>query len=202
MATVSHDRFEPVSLTPALLEQTAALTQHTLEPMIDADWSLPVPNLEWSCWQTGVHMADGYFAHASQVLARPSDGFLPAEVIVDGAASPAQLLTIIRTCAGMLACAATLADPADRSWHPWGIADPIGSVAMGVVEGLVHTWDIATGLGVDWHPPADLCEPVLDRLFPDAPEGDPSEVLLWCTGRSALPDLARQVEWRWYCSVR
>ncbi len=189
-------------VTPALLEQIAIATRDALGPLIDADWSVPVPNSEWSCWQTGVHMADGYFAHAAQVLAQPTDGFLPAEVVVDTAASPAQLLTVITTCAGMLVAAATLADPAGRSWHPWGIADPIGEIAMGVVEGLVHTWDIATGLGVDWRPPADLCEPVLHRLFPDAPQGDPSAVLLWCTGRSALADLARQDKWRWYCSVR
>ncbi|MEU3734634.1 hypothetical protein AB0E81_35365 [Streptomyces sp. NPDC033538] len=44
---------------------------------------------------------------------------------------------------------------------------------MGVAEILLHTNDITCGLGVDWLPPASLCAAVLDRLFPDAPPGEP-----------------------------
>jgi hypothetical protein len=65
----------------------------------------------------------------------------------------------------------------------------------------VHTYDIARGLGSDWRPPAELCVPVLQRLFPDAPDGDPTDVLLWCTGRAALGDKDRLAQWRWWSEV-
>ena len=65
---------------------------------------------------------------------------------------------------------------------------------MGIVETLVHTHDLAAGLGLDWTPPAELCARTLARLFPDAPEdADPWTALLWCTGRAELP--ARDAGW-------
>ena len=42
---------------------------------------------------------------------------------------------------------------------------------MGILEVLVHTHDIARGLDVSWVPPDELCGPVVERLFPDAPPG-------------------------------
>jgi uncharacterized glyoxalase superfamily protein PhnB len=190
------------TLTPNLITLTSEATRSALEPLVGADWSKPAPGLEWSCWRTGVHLADGYVSHAAQVLGRPPDRFLPIELTVNDDAGPAQLLEVLATCADLLRCAVVLADPADRSWHPWGVADPLGSLAIGVVEGLVHTYDIAAGLGVEWRPPADLCRPVLRRLFPDAPGGDPTDVLLWCTGRAPLPGRPRLTTWRWDSSVR
>jgi hypothetical protein len=49
-------------------------------------------------------------------------------------------------------------------------------------------------------PPANLAAPVVARLFPDAPAGDPGDVLLWCTGRIALPDHPRRTE-EWKAQV-
>lgn len=69
---------------------------------------------------------------------------------------------------------------------------------MGIVETLVHTHDLAQGLGFAWNPPADLCSRVLARLFPDAPEStDPWPALLWATGRDELPGRPRLTTWRW-----
>jgi hypothetical protein len=73
---------------------------------------------------------------------------------------------------------------------------------MGVVETLVHTYDVATALGLHWRPPAEICVPVLARLFPDAPPGDPSDVLLWCTGRTVFDGRPRRTQWRWDGTVR
>ncbi len=75
---------------------------------------------------------------------------------------------------------------------------------MGVVETLVHTYDIARGLhpGSQWRPSAALAAPVLQRLFPAAPQGHPSEVLLFCCGRVPLGERPRQEDWRWDSRVR
>lgn len=74
---------------------------------------------------------------------------------------------------------------------------------MGIVETLVHTHDLAAGLGLSWQPPADLCHRVLVRLFPDAPtDTDRWSTLLWATGRTDLPGHPRLTEWRWYSALR
>jgi hypothetical protein len=49
---------------------------------------------------------------------------------------------------------------------------------MGVAETLLHTYDITQGLGVPWLPPKPLCRVVLCHLLPDAPLGDPVQILL------------------------
>ena len=72
---------------------------------------------------------------------------------------------------------------------------PSGFAALGVNETLVHTYDITQGLGISWLPPESLCAAVLARLFPDAPEGDPVQVLLWSTGRAELDDRPRVTSW-------
>src|SRR5947208_2123994 len=73
-----------------------------------------------------------------------------------------------------------------------------GFAAMGVVEVLVHAWDIADTVGRPWHPPGDLCRAVLDRLFTDLPEHtDPWETLLWATGRAELPGHPPRASWSW-----
>jgi hypothetical protein len=82
------------------------------------------------------------------------------------------------------------------------MADAEGFAAMGAAEVLVHTHDITSGLGLGWAPPPELSAPVLSRLFPDAPAGDPTQVLLWCCGRAALPDRPRLEAWRWDPTVR
>jgi hypothetical protein len=40
-----------------------------------------------------------------------------------------------------------------------------------------------------------LCAAVLARLFPDAPDGDPVQVLLWATGRTEFDDRPRVTSW-------
>ena len=66
---------------------------------------------------------------------------------------------------------------------------------LGVNEILVHTHDITQGLGVPWVPPTSLAAEVLARLFPNAPVGDPRQVLLWATGRVDLDGQPRVTSW-------
>jgi hypothetical protein len=194
--------FLRMTVTPDLIARVAEETRTALSPFDGADWSVPAHDLEWSCRETAVHLADAYFAHAARIVAQPQHWFVPAEITVDDPVEPEQLLEVIGACAELLRWAAIGADPASRAWHPWGTSDPAGSVAMGAAEGLLHTWDICGGLGSDWRPPGELCRPVIDRLFPDAPtDADPTDALLWCSGRAALPNRPRLAKWRWYSSV-
>jgi hypothetical protein len=103
--------------------------------------------------------------------------------------------------AEVLARVVDAADPADRGWHPWGLADPPGFAAMGCAELLLHAWDVADARQLDWSPPAALAATVRARLFPWAPaDADPWAALLWATGRGELPGRAPVTSWRWHCA--
>lgn len=191
-----------MSVTPDLVSESTGEMERALDSSLDADWNRLAGDLDWSCRQTGEHVADVLFSYASQVLAQPMDDYLPIEVTVLNEATPAGLLRSIVMCGESLRLAVASASEDARAWHPYGISDPEGFAAMGIVEVLVHTHDIARGLDINWAPPDELCKPALLRLFPGAPQGQPSEVLLWCTGRAPLGDRPRLETWRWDSSVR
>jgi uncharacterized protein (TIGR03083 family) len=187
---------------PELITATAAQIQAALVPLANADWTTPARDLDWTCRETAVHIGDSFFAQAAQLVAVPQDDWVPAGVGTDPSAAPDQVLRMVDACARLLRAAAATADPDLRAWHPLGTADRSGWIAMGVTDGLVHTWDIAAALGSDWRPPADLAARAVARLFPSAPPGESADILLWCTGRIALPDRPRQgAGWKWYPSV-
>jgi hypothetical protein len=67
---------------------------------------------------------------------------------------------------------------------------------MGCDEILVHTYDAARGLGLEFEPSEVLSQGVLRRLFPWAPaDADTWQALLWANGRVELPDRPRQLHW-------
>ncbi|MFD3538931.1 maleylpyruvate isomerase N-terminal domain-containing protein [Streptomyces sp. NPDC058662] len=179
----------------AVAEMVRVLSPHAAD-----DWTVPAGSLEWSCWATAAHVAHDLMAYAGQVAARPAGAYLPFDLTVRPDASPREVLQVVTAGGGLLSSALAAADPAVRAWH-WGPCDPAGFAAMGVAEVLLHTHDIATGLGVPWRPAESLCAVVLRRLFPDAPPGDPDRVLLWCTGRGELDGRPRRTSWTWQAAV-
>nr|WP_039906185.1 maleylpyruvate isomerase N-terminal domain-containing protein [Micromonospora lupini] len=187
-------------MTGADLLEAADETTRVLHPHRERDWSVPAGTLTWSCWTTAAHIAHDLLAYAGQVSGLPRDGYLPYDLRVSPTASPAQTLTVVRACAGLLAVAVDSAAPDARAWH-FGPCDPAGFAAMGVAETLLHTHDITVGLGVPWQPPDRLSALVLRRLFPDAPAGPAPDVLRWMTGRGELPGRARRTSWRWHAAV-
>jgi hypothetical protein len=112
------------------------------------------------------------------------------------------LVAAVTSTARSLAAIATSTPATTRAYHASGMADPEGFVAMGCVELLVHTRDIAAGLTVELHPPGGVCERVLQRLFPWVTHASPPwERLLWATGRAALPEAAALDEsWQWHAA--
>ncbi|MFF7458022.1 maleylpyruvate isomerase N-terminal domain-containing protein [Kitasatospora sp. NPDC008115] len=165
-----------------------------------ARWDAPAGPLEWSCRETAAHIAHDLLAYAGQLAARPGDRYLPLDLTVRPEAGPAEVLTVVTACAHLLATALDAAPPELRAYH-YGPCDPAGFAAMGVTETLLHTHDIALGLGLEWRPPRRLTSAVLARLFPDAPAGDPVDVLLWCTGRGELDGRPRLTSWSWRAAV-
>ncbi|GAA4083400.1 maleylpyruvate isomerase N-terminal domain-containing protein [Nonomuraea soli] len=180
-------------------------------------WSAPAGTLEWTCRETLEHLADDLLTYAlrfglAQPMAVPRvplritrdrpDG--PGNVVFgDAAAGPEGLLTVVEACGGLLALAVDAAAPGTLAPHVFGASDPEGFAAMGVVETLVHTHDIAEGLGLEWEGPQDLSGRALARLFPDVAVVEaPWPSLLWATGRIDQPGRPRRTEWRWYGTPR
>ncbi|WP_055567675.1 hypothetical protein [Streptomyces atriruber] len=205
----------PADVTRAVRLAVAALRQ--APP--DADWSVKAGGIDWDCWETVEHLADDLFAYAAQLgpehppqhtevpflWYRRRDGGPSNVTFADRGSGIAGLLQVLESCGALLTGMVATTAPTVRAHHTWGASDPEGFAAMGIVETLVHTYDIAGGLGIDatWHPPADLCARVLHRLFPDAPTDTvPWPTLLWATGRGELPGRARLTTWRWHGEPR
>jgi hypothetical protein len=179
----------------------AALAGYT-----DRDWQqVSAADLEWSCRQTTLHMVDCLYFYTMQVVYGQANDYLCTELALDHSASPPRLLAALSAHAELLHRITRSADPDQRAHHNYGVSDPAGFAAMGVAETLIHTFDVVRGLNPadTWRPPAALAAPVIARLFPHAPGGDPADVLLYCCGRTALGELPRQTdEWQWDGTVR
>lgn len=207
----------PGAVTADDLDTAVRLAVDALRKGPEEAWDGKAGSLEWTCWETMEHLADDLFAYAAQLGPRvpPMDGEVPFlweprrpggpanAVEADRKAGPAGLLQVVEACGAMLAAMVRCSPPEIRAHHVFGASDPEGFAAMGIVEVLVHTRDVAEGLGVEWEPPAELCSGVLGRLFPDAPDdAEPWPALLWATGRGELPGRPRLTSWRWHGAPR
>lgn len=189
-----------MGLEPGDLIRAAAQARAALRPAAaGAGWGAPAGDLEWDCRRTLDHVLDAlvfYAVHlATRATARrpsPRDG--------DAAVGIEELLDGLESFAHILASVASAAPPGTRAFHPSGMADVEGFVAMGCDEILVHTADCAGGLGIDFRPDPALCARIVARLFPWAPaEADPWEALLWASGRAPLGDRPRLgPDWSWW----
>ncbi|WVK81880.1 hypothetical protein KZZ52_49270 [Dactylosporangium sp. AC04546] len=201
-----------MTMSGADVLRSVALVREAFGDVPDDGWGRPAGTLTWSCWETIEHMADDLFAYAGQVALAdpPRETYLPivwrtmrddgpsSTIFVEATGGTLGLMRVLEACGTMLAGVVDSAPADRRGWHPYGISDPEGFAAMGVVEVLVHAWDVADTVGRAWKPPADLCQAVLDRLFPGVPSSDdPWQVLLWATGRAELPGHPARADWRW-----
>jgi len=197
------------------LELAVQLAVSVLRTAPPDAWDAKAGTLEWDCWETVEHLSDDLFAYAAQLAPKtpPVDTEVPFvwesrrpsgpanAVHANREAGPDGLLQVLEACGGLLVAMVRTVSPDVRAHHGYGLADAEGFAAMGIVETLVHTHDLAEGLGLSWEPPAGLCSRVLGRLFPDAPQDTaPWPTLLWATGRTDLPGHARLTTWRWYAA--
>jgi hypothetical protein len=199
-----------------------AVTAHDLERCIDdaadalrsvagQDWQVPAKGVRWSCWESIEHVADDLFSYALQlgpkppprrgyvkVVVRPQRKGGPASTIFAEAANNTDLVTLFSGCGALLVSMVRQSSPDVRAYHPYGLSDPEGFAAMGIVETLVHLRDVMQALDQDWSPPEYVCRRVLFRLFPQLDvETAPWQTLLWATGRESADGRPRRKKWRW-----
>ncbi|MER6950158.1 hypothetical protein ABT294_39685 [Nonomuraea sp. NPDC000554] len=207
----------PSPVTADDLELAVRLAVAVLREAPPTAWDRKAGSLEWDCWETVEHLSDDLFAYAVQMGPQtpPLDGNVPFvwesrrpggpanAVHADRAAGPSGLLQVLEASGALLVAMVRTTPSHVRAHHVHGTSDPEGFAAMGIVETLVHTHDLAEGLGLAWAPPSGPCSRVLARLFPDAPlDTDPWPTLLWATGRGELPGRPRLTAWRWYGAPR
>ena len=183
------------------LRRAADVASDALRGAAEDDWSRSAGDLDWTCRHTLDHILDALAFYAAQLATR-ADERKPPVRRGDPEATLPSLLSSVRTMADILAEVAAAAGEGVRAFHPAGMADPEGFLAMGCDEILVHAGDICAGLGIPFVPPADLCSDVVSRLFPWAPSGHPAwDTLLWANGRLALPGHGRlDPDWYWHCA--
>ncbi|MER5182829.1 GNAT family N-acetyltransferase [Streptomyces sp. NPDC002896] len=190
------------------VDEAVACAVEALRPAAAAsagrDWTVRAGRLEWSCRYTAEHMASDLIAYAGQLAGRATEAYVPFEITLDEGTDNEGVLRVIEATGGLLSAAVRTTPANVRAFHPYPFrsAGPEGFAAMGITEVLVHTHDIAQGLGLTWEPPAALCEAVLTRIFPHVQPGpDHWRTLLWATGRGDLPYRAPLTEWRWNNTV-
>ncbi|WDV56847.1 GNAT family N-acetyltransferase [Streptomyces coeruleorubidus] len=183
------------------MEQAVAECVGLLGAVAARDWEgVRAGRLEWSCRETAVHIAEDLIGYAGQLAGREPEGYTPFEISLEEGTDNAGALRVINTMGALFAAAIRTTPREVRAFHPYPFrsANREGFAAMGVTEVLLHTHDIAEGLGVAYEPAPELCEFVLTRIFPHVQPGPtPWQTLLWATGRGELPGRARVTEWRW-----
>ncbi|MGI5426692.1 GNAT family N-acetyltransferase [Streptomyces sp. CA-179760] len=183
------------------MEQAVGECVGLLGEVTDRDWEgVPAGRLAWSCRETAVHIAQDLIAYAGQLAGRETEGYTPFELSLEEGADNAGAVHVIRTTGALLAAAIRTTPRQVRAFHPYPFrsANREGFAAMGTAEVLLHTHDIAEGLGVAYEADSELCDFVLRRIFPHVQPGPtPWQTLLWATGRGELPGRAPLTEWRW-----
>ncbi|MEU6069080.1 GNAT family N-acetyltransferase [Streptomyces sp. NPDC047082] len=183
------------------VQEAVAGCTAALRTVADRDWTeVKAGRLEWSCHKTALHIASDLIAYAGQLAGRARDTYVPFDITLDEGTDNAGLLHVIETTGALLAATVRATPPDVRAWHPYPFrsADREGFAAMGIAEVLLHTHDMAEGLGFPYEPSEELTESVLTWLFPHVQPGPAAwPTLLWATGRGELPGRAPVTEWRW-----
>ncbi|MEU0589012.1 GNAT family N-acetyltransferase [Streptomyces sp. NPDC006132] len=183
------------------VEQAVGECVRLLGTVTERDWEgARAGRLEWSCREAAVHIAEDLVAYAGQLAGREPEAYSPFEISLEEGTDNAGALRVIRAMGALFAATLRTTPREVRAFHPYPFrsANREGFAAMGVAETLLHTHDIAEGLGITYEPDPALCEFVLTRIFPHVQPGPtPWQTLLWATGRGELPGRAPVTAWRW-----
>ena len=188
-------------ITPDDLIEAADHARAHLESFLDRDWSTHAGPLEWDCRHTLDHISTAVVGYSgSLAVADRVRG--PGLRKADADAPPAELLQLMTRAARVLAAVARSSEPEARGFHPAGLADAEGFLAIACDEFLIHTHDISTGMGKPLEIPEPIATKLVARLFPWAPEGEaPVSALLWANDRIQLPGIDPiGNDWYWQCA--
>jgi hypothetical protein len=152
------------------LERTTEFVSDRWRAGADRDWSVPAGTLDWSCAHTGNHAIDAVLAPAFFLASRKQDGYPEWDWSVPtmGEATPPALFADALAAVGHVLSAVIAAAPPGTTaviWRrPVPTARPAADfAARGALEMILHGHDVATGLDIEFEPPADLCQRLRDH---------------------------------------
>nr|WSY53948.1 GNAT family N-acetyltransferase [Streptomyces sp. NBC_00886] len=184
------------------VEEAVASCVALLRTATGQDWEkAKAGRLEWSCRYTAEHIASDLIAYAGQLAGRAQHAYVPFDIALDDGTDTSGVLDVIDATGALLAAAVRTTPREVRAFHPYPFrsANREGFAAMGIAEVLLHTHDIAEGLGLTYEPAPELGEFVLGRIFPHVrPGADNWRTLLWATGRGELPGRDPVTDWHWH----
>lgn len=166
-----------------------------------AGWSAgEVPGLAWTSRQVVDHLCNTLAFYANHAVTRATSHQPRVRSLGEHELSDRELAQTVRTWSRLLAAVVGFGPDDWLGWHPLGMADGEGFIALACNELLVHTHDVASAHDEALTGDADLSQRLVVRLFPhDATRlgsHEPWDVLLYANGRRALGALPRQATWR------
>jgi hypothetical protein len=204
----------PVS-TPADLRTVVDLVMAGFTQVPDDGWERQAHLLEWDCRDTAAHLMDDFAFYAMNLASREVhvDGYVPfldpppwregsppMFCWPDPAGGTAAIVRGVDATGGLLVAVTATAPPGHIGYHGAGNADASGFAAMGIVEGAAHAWDVLTAHDITFRVDDEICERVLNRLFPGSLRTDDAwHDFLTATHRT---EANRAPHWRWDSSVR
>jgi hypothetical protein len=177
-----------VTITPDSVLAAAAVAVAALRPGIDADWSVPAGDLDWSVDETIAHMTGAPGKYALYLSSR-SARYIAVRVWPEADATRPERLEAIEGCAAALAGVAATAPAGAVGFHVRGMRNAEQFLALACYELLVHTYDVTRGLALPYEPPQELCRLVVEQCFPgQASSQDPVWPLLIRLSGRPYPD--------------
>ena len=203
--TITHDDVRR-ALTATLLQ---------LRELPDDAWDVMATDLEWTCREAAAHVGDCFLGYAMQLTGNPPslDNYvklLEPTPVRDGGpmvlvyplpeAGTSGVISMLDATGGVLAAVVEVTAPSVRGYHPAGVSDASGFAAMGIVELILHAFDILSAHEVSFRADDAIARAVLERIFPQAElAANPWDELLRLSGR--VPE-TRGTHWRWYSEIR
>lgn len=147
------------------VERVTEFVATALEPAIGRDWSVRAGQLEWTVESTLEHIAAALSKYTLYLASR-SQEVITVRVVSSVNASQRQRLDALPSLGRALANVADATPPDVRAFHASGLTDREGYLALGCLESLIHGYDMATGLGLEFDPPTDVVRAVVAWLTP------------------------------------
>jgi hypothetical protein len=155
--------------------------------------------MDWSSRQTVDHLCNtiAFYCNHAVLVARDHEPRIRS--LGDARLADRELAQTVNAWVALLGVVLRSSDQDLAAWHPLGLADTEGFLALACNELVVHTCDVARAHGVQLDLDQELCERILLRLFPEirvqASEAAP-ELLLWANGRLSTETRSQREEWR------
>jgi hypothetical protein len=158
------------------------------------------PGLDWTSREVVDHLCNTMAFYANHAVQEATDHQPRIRSLGEQDLSDAELARTVQTWVRLLAAVITSKPAGWRGWHPLGMTDAEGFIALACNELLVHTHDVVAAHEEPLVVEELLCTRVLSRLFPDdaahVGDYDAWSVLLYANGRAELGSRLRKQQWR------